>query len=75
MTENRYDVVYAGIAITIEPHFCRDWEPNESGEFVGCYGTNPNHGYTFEEAKKECIKLLEKEISYWKNTTEESVFS
>ena len=50
----------------IEPHFCRVWEQVD-GRLVGCYGTNPNHGHTFEEAKAEIVK-------YWQAVKEDTEF-
>jgi hypothetical protein len=41
----RYDIVYTKDGPKIEPHFCRQWD--EDG---GCYGTNPLHGYSKEQA-------------------------
>jgi len=43
----------------MEGHHCRIWE----GE-TGCYGTNPDHGFTFDEARAEIIE-------WWTNLTEE----
>ena len=42
--KNRYDLVHQEYSIRIEPHFCRKYE---------CYGTDENHGYTWEEVAKE----------------------
>ncbi len=43
----------------IEGHFCRVWEGD-----VGCYGSNPDHGMTFDEAKAEII-------AWWQALTED----
>ncbi|MEM7663813.1 MAG: hypothetical protein AAF292_16340 [Pseudomonadota bacterium] len=54
--EERFDIVWDEDGPRIEPHFCREWDD----EHGGCYGTNPNHGYTREEAERE-IALWKKE--------------
>jgi len=56
----RYDVIYEADRCYIEPHFCREWENGE-----GCYGTNPHHGFTKEEAQK----LVDE---YYRNIREEN---
>lgn len=52
-----YDVVYVSDfkRPIIQPHFCREF---------GCYGTNKNHGFTWEEARDILIDYYEKEIEY-----------
>jgi len=57
----RFDVIYS---CTIEPHFCRSWD--EEG---GCYGTNPNHGVSFEEACNEVAEFYAELSKQWKNRT------
>lgn len=52
----------------IEPHYCRELDSN----FEECHGMNPNHGYTFEEAKEQIIWFLERKIEEWKNKREKS---
>ncbi len=62
MASSGYDVIYDSERCCgpyLEPHFCREWENGE-----GCYGTNPNHGFSFEDAKREIIK-------FWENATPE----
>lgn len=54
--EPRFDFVYGEHGPRLEYHFCREWEDGE-----GCYGGNPNHGYTLEEAV-ECINEHWREI-------------
>lgn len=56
----RYDVVYSKNTVEIVEHFCREWD--ETG---GCYGTNPNHGLSFEKAKQYVIDFYKKQIEYW----------
>ena len=43
----RFDISFGEHGISIDYHFCREW--TEDG---GCYGTNPNHGYTWDEVRK-----------------------
>lgn len=38
---NRFDVIYRDGAVSIAPHFCREYD---------CHGTNPDHGMSFEDA-------------------------
>ena len=64
VSEDRWDVVYHGDHVSIEPHFCREWDENG-----GCYGTNPNHGLALDEAVEEVAKWHEKEAAMWRNRT------
>lgn len=61
----RYDVVYGGDSNApncyISHHFCREWEDGE-----GCYGTNPDHGFTWEEACLEVAEWHEQQAKVWK---------
>lgn len=66
MSENRYDIVYDGGKCSITFHFCREWD--EYGE--GCYGTNPTHGFTFEEAKKQVVEFYMRRVNDWSHLTE-----
>lgn len=66
MNEQRYDVVYGNNKCDITFHFCREW--NEHGE--GCYGTDPTHGFTFEEAKKEVVEFYTRRVNDWSTLTE-----
>lgn len=45
MPTDRYDIAWREHGPSIEPHFCREWD--ETG---GCYGTNPDHGMSLEDA-------------------------
>lgn len=47
---DRYDIIYGADRVTIAPHFCREITYNGDGEEIGCYGTNPMHGFTLEQA-------------------------
>ena len=49
---NRWDICYGSGMPTIQAHFCREWD-SEGG---GCYGTNPDHGYTWEEARLQVAR-------------------
>lgn len=61
VSEMRFDVVYLDDKCTIEPHFCREWDENG-----GCYGTNPDHGYSFEEACDQVASFHEREAKLWR---------
>jgi hypothetical protein len=63
--EQRYDVCYHGDRVTIEPHFCREWD--EDG---GCYGTNPDHGYSWEEAREQIANWYESQARIWREKEE-----
>ncbi len=67
MMESRFDVIYGGEdwwrGPYMEHHFCREWDE----EHGGCYGTNPHHGFSFEQAKQFII-------AWWEEQTEESLF-
>ena len=72
VSKTKYDVCYPSNGIPRpEPHFCREFDMDEDGNFVGCYGTNPRHGMTFEEAKQEVIEWLERELEAAKQMQEE----
>ena len=60
-SEMRFDVCYHKDHATIEPHFCRQWD--EDG---GCYGTNPEHGLSFEEACDQVAEYHEREAKLWR---------
>lgn len=62
----KYDVIYGFNEVSIEPHYCREWD--DSG---GCYGSNEHHGLTYEKAKIEVISFYENIIDIWKNKSEE----
>lgn len=69
MSEPRFDITYFGNPM-LEPHFCRGWD----GE-TGCYGTNPDHGLSFDEAKAEVISYHRKQIERWESMTYEKYFA
>lgn len=64
MNQIRYDVIYTGFkGPYIDFHFCREWDGDKD-----CYGTNPDHGFTWEEARDEVIK-------YWAALEEEDTIT
>jgi hypothetical protein len=65
MSRDRFDVDYRHYGPFIEYHFCR--EMDESGS--GCFGTNQNHGMSFDEARAEIVKWYEEKAKYWRNLT------
>lgn len=63
----RFDVVYESGRCTIAPHFCREWTIDASGAEVGCYGTNPEHGMSFDAACGHVADWYEQQASLWRN--------
>lgn len=70
MTETRFDVIYTAHGVTLEPHFCREWD--ESG---GCYGTNPDHGYALDEAREQIARWHEAQAQHWRDGTHHLLIS
>jgi hypothetical protein len=67
-----YDVSYGPDGIGIDCHFCREWTLNTAtGEWDGCYGTDPNHGYSFDEARALIVLWHRGEVDKWEKMTEE----
>jgi uncharacterized DUF497 family protein len=62
----RYDVCYHSDKVTIEPHFCREWDQDG-----GCYGTREDHGFAFDEAKQSVADWYLAESEKWRQMTEE----
>ena len=62
----RYDIIYTGNSIEIEPHFCRIWDENG-----GCYGTNEEHGMSWDEAKRHVIEYYKGRIAEIENMEED----
>lgn len=60
-----FDLEYHEHGVRIVPHFCREWEDGE-----GCYGTNPHHGFSWEEAREELAKWHDEQAAYWRNRSE-----
>lgn len=71
----RYDMVYERYGVYLEPHFCREWSVDSAGEMVGCYGTDPDHGYTWEDGKQELIDWHQKQIDWLKEVKEEDYYA
>lgn len=62
---NRFDLRYGREGgLDIDLHFCRDWDADG-----GCYGTNPHHGLTFEEARDEIVAWHERKAGEWREMT------
>lgn len=64
----RYDISYRNGGPTIEPHFCREWD--DTG---GCYGTNPHHGYSLDEAREQIAQWHEQQASMWRDASHPSL--
>ena len=69
--ENRYDIIYGGSAPYIEHHFCREMDSEFS---QGCFGTNPEHGFTWAQAVAEIIRWHRMQVQLWLDSTEEEYF-
>lgn len=41
----------------IEYHFCREW---------GCYGSNPDHGFTLDDAIEEVASYFEEQAKLYR---------
>ncbi|MBZ9807721.1 hypothetical protein [Mesorhizobium sp. ESP-6-2] len=61
MGDPRFDIEYVGDGATISAHYCREWDENG-----GCYGTNPDHGYSFEEACDHVAQWYEQQAKLWR---------
>lgn len=68
---SRWDVVYGPkeYECHLEPHFCREWD--DKG---GCYGTNPDHGFTWEDARAEVSKFYERLSKEWATKNESEYY-
>ena len=64
MSEQRFDVIYGEFGPRVDYHFCRTWEGDE-----GCYGTNLNHGLTWEAVREELAAWHEREAARWRALT------
>lgn len=66
-----YDITYGPGPndVDITAHFCREWEGDK-----GCYGTNPDHGFTWEEAREEVAAWFDAQAAYWRSRTEAEHF-
>jgi hypothetical protein len=69
----RYDIVHGGTfhapTIQARPHFCRDWD--DAG---GCYGTNEDHGFTWEVAREEIAEWHRRQAEKWGQMSEMDYF-
>jgi hypothetical protein len=61
--EPRFDVYFSDKCY-IEYHFCREWD--DEG---GCFGTNPHHGFSFDEAKAQVAEWYERQAKEWREMT------
>lgn len=59
---SRFDVEYKGNGASLDYHFCREWD--EDG---GCYGTNENHGLSFEDACEEIAQWHEQQAKAFRD--------
>ena len=55
-----YDVFYRDNGVHIAPHFCRE---------MGCFGSNPDHGYTLEQAAEQCAEYYEQQAKAFREGT------
>ncbi|MHC4686859.1 MAG: hypothetical protein ACYTEW_21495 [Planctomycetota bacterium] len=65
MNGRRFDVIYWEHGPKVDYHFCREWD--EDG---GCYGTNPLHGLTWEEARDLVAMWYKAQAEYWEDLKE-----
>ena len=61
----RYDIEYSadGSGGKLVNHFCRVITYDSEGNEKGCFGTDPTHGYSFEEAKEQLALFFEKKAT------------
>lgn len=67
----RFDVLFDSLGARMVHHFCRVLEKDENGDYQGCYGTNPHHGLTWEEAKREIAAWYRRRAEEWESLTYE----
>lgn len=58
----RFDLVFCEGAVTIEPHFCRQWDSEG-----GCYGTNETHGLSLDDACRQAAEWHQQQAGLWLN--------
>lgn len=63
--EPRFDIMHGQYGCAIDFHFCREWD--EDGN--GCYGGNPYHGVTFDEAKAQMAEYHRRKAKEWESLT------
>lgn len=61
MAGERFDVIYRDGSALIDHHFCREWD--EEG---GCYGTNPEHGLSFDDACDQVADWYASQADQWR---------
>ena len=61
----RFDVVL-GETSYIDYHFCREFDGK-----IGCFGHNPEHGLSFEEAKGRIVEWYSSRAKEWQEKTYE----
>ena len=59
-----WSVIWKQDGPDLEPHFCREY---------GCYGTDPDHGMTMEEAVNEIASWYEAQAKSWRDGTHETL--
>lgn len=69
MSKPRFDLYWGKHGPSLEYHFCRGWTVDAQGELSGCYGTNPDHGCTFEEGREQIAQWHETEAARWRSMT------
>ena len=58
----RYDIVFSPEGLVYpESHFCR---------YIDCFGSNEDHGYSWEEAKEQMILYYKSKVEEWENMEE-----
>lgn len=60
MAEDRFDIHWHEHGPKIDYHFCRE---------IGCYGTDPEHGYTLDEVISEIALWHENQALAFRNKT------
>lgn len=60
---DKYDISWGQQHPTIDVHFCREWDDDKGG----CYGTNPDHGYSIEEAAEVIAQWHEEQMNLWRS--------
>lgn len=63
MSATRFDVIYSSCGCTIQPHYCREWDDEDGG----CYGTNSDHGYSFDEACDQVAEWHDRQAALWRS--------
>lgn len=66
MTEEqrRFDLIFDERGCRIDYHFCREIDGD-----TGCYGTNPDHGFSFEDAREQLASWHEEKAKRIRETS------